>query len=154
MPESLEQQLVALLTGARKTLAVAESCTGGLISHRITNIPGASAVYLGGFITYDNALKTSILGVAPDILKQHGAVSRACALAMVQGLFAKTAADYCVATTGIAGPAGGTAEKPVGTVFIATLMAGKLDCQKFLFPFEREKFKFQAASMALTILLN
>lgn len=138
---TLEGELVKIFTERAKTIALAESCTGGLVASRLTNVPGSSQIFLGGVVSYDNAIKESLLGVSPEILRQHGAVSEACALAMVRGINKLTNADYSAAITGIAGPGGGSVEKPVGTVFIATLCDGVEQCQKFHFPFSRTMFK-------------
>ena len=146
---TLEDLVVKKFTQNKMTLAVAESCTGGLIAHRLTNVPGASAVFLAGLTTYANAVKESVLHVPQTVLKQFGAVSAECATAMVQGLKQQTAADVCVATTGIAGPDGGTDDKPVGTVFVAILHGSKLEVQKYFFPFGREMFKQYVASKVL-----
>lgn len=115
----LEAVVVDLLKERGQTLAVAESCTGGLIASRVTRVPGASAVFPGGLITYSNALKEKWLEVPPFVLKRAGAVSKDCALAMAVGLARALDADYSLAVTGIAGPDGGSAEKPVGTVHLA-----------------------------------
>ncbi len=115
----LEAVVVRLLTERRLTLAVAESCTGGRLAGRLTDVPGASAVFLGGFITYANTLKERLVGVRPETLATHGAVSEPTAREMAEGARRETGADLALAVTGIAGPSGGTPEKPVGTVFIA-----------------------------------
>ena len=118
--EEIEQVVVRLLTEKKKTLALAESCTGGFIANHITNVPGASAVFLGGVVSYANSAKEKFLGVRAETLKQHGAVSEAVAREMAEGARKKFGADFAIAVTGIAGPSGGTKDKPVGTVFIAT----------------------------------
>jgi nicotinamide-nucleotide amidase len=138
----LEQVLVELLTHRRETLALAESCTGGLLAHRITNVPGASAVFLGGYVTYANAVKSNAIDVDPGLIETHGAVSAEVARAMAEGARQHAGADYALATTGIAGPDGGTEEKPVGTVFIA--LAGKFgttQVEKHRFATDRKTFK-------------
>lgn len=122
--DSLEQVVVAALAERGLAVATAESCTGGLLAKRITDVPGASAVFNLGVVTYSNAEKTKILGVAPDILNTVGAVSRETAIAMAEGIRALAVADFGLATTGIAGPDGGTPEKPVGLVYIALAFAG------------------------------
>jgi nicotinamide-nucleotide amidase len=116
---SLEQVVVRRLARRGLRLAVAESCTGGLIAHRITNVPGASAVFTHGFVTYGNRAKIQLLGVHAAELAAHGAVSEPVACAMAEGALRASGADVAVAVTGIAGPAGGSAAKPVGTVFLA-----------------------------------
>lgn len=146
---TLESLVVNCLSKAKLTLAVAESCTGGLIAHRITNIPGASAVFLGGYVTYSNELKSSALGVSSEIIQKYGAVSEECARAMVTGVFDRTGADYCIAVTGIAGPTGGSVDKPVGTVHIALKSKSTIEHEKFVLPFGREMFKTIVASFAL-----
>ena len=115
----MEKILVGLLNRRRLTLALAGSCTGGLIAHRVTNVPGASKVFLGGVVAYSNAMKEKFLGVRSKTLLKHGAVSEAVAREMAAGARKRLGADFAIAVTGIAGPAGGTKAKPVGTVFIA-----------------------------------
>jgi nicotinamide-nucleotide amidase len=122
-PEPLEVIVGRLLEQRRMTLALAESCTGGLISHRITNVPGSSAYYLGGVVSYANEIKTSLLEVKPFTLGQHGAVSRETALEMAQNVRRLFGADVSLSVTGIAGPGGGTPAKPVGLVYVGLAMA-------------------------------
>jgi len=117
--KSYEEQLFDLLTRDRLSIATAESCTGGLVSHRITTIPGSSAYFLGGVVAYSNAVKMSLLSVPEDILARVGAVSAECALAMAQGVRTRIGTDIGVSTTGIAGPGGATPTKPVGLVYVA-----------------------------------
>ena len=117
--DEIENVVVNMLTGQKKSLALAESCTGGNIAHRLTNVPGASAVFLGGVVSYANAAKESLLGVRAETLRHHGAVSEPVAREMALGAREKFNSDFALAVTGIAGPGGGTPEKPVGTVFIA-----------------------------------
>src|SRR6266542_1967748 len=119
MTEALETKIVRLLTERNQTLALAESCTGGYLAHRVTNVPGASAIFSAGFVTYSNQAKQQFLGVRAETLKQHGAVSESVAREMAEGARRVSHTDYAVAVTGIAGPGGGTPEKPVGTVFIS-----------------------------------
>jgi PncC family amidohydrolase len=150
----IEADVVRLLARRKKTLALAESCTGGFIANGITNIPGASKIFLGGIVAYSNGAKEKFLGVHPQILKKHGAVSEAVAREMAEGARKKLGADFAIAVTGIAGPGGGTKGKPVGTVFIAiaydfgTVVERKLNC------FGREKFKQVTANQALKLLLS
>jgi nicotinamide-nucleotide amidase len=115
----LAQQLGRLLKSKGEKIATAESCTGGWIAQIITEVPGSSAWFDRGFVTYSNAAKMQMLGVKPETLEKYGAVSAQTATEMVIGVLAHSEADCAIAVTGIAGPDGGTAEKPVGTVFIA-----------------------------------
>jgi nicotinamide-nucleotide amidase len=150
---ALEKVVIDQLTARGETLALAESCTGGYLAHRITNVPGASAVFLQGFVTYSNEAKTAALGVDPELIRAHGAVSEEVARAMADGARRVAGADYALATTGIAGPGGGTAEKPVGTVYIA--LAAKPDAaivKKHAFPTDRETFKDLVALTAMDLL--
>ena len=147
--ESLEQVVGLLLTKQKKTLAVAESCTGGLISHRLTNVPGSSGYFLEGAVAYSNAAKVDLLAVPPDLIDAHGAVSFPVARAMALGIRRRARADLGLAVTGIAGPAGGTPEKPVGLVFVALAWPGGIEVQKNLFPGKREQIKRQSAQRAL-----
>ena len=117
--ESMEEVVVHLLGQKGATLATAESCTGGLLANRLTNIAGASAIFLEGFVTYSNTSKTDLLGVPAGLIATHGAVSEEVARAMAEGARSKSGATYALATTGIAGPDGGTVEKPAGTVWMA-----------------------------------
>lgn len=149
----LEQVVVDLLKEQRLDLAVAESCTGGLIASRITRVPGASEVFLGGVITYSNALKESLLEVPPFVLKHAGAVSKDCALAMAVGLARSLDADYSLAITGIAGPDGGSAEKPVGTVHIALAGPAGVRHQRYEFKHsDRVGVQARASQAALWLL--
>ena len=147
--DEIEEVVVRLLTARQKTLALAESCTGGNIAHRVTNVPGASAVFPGGVISYANRTKEELLGVRAETLAAHGAVSEAVAREMALGALEKFGSDFALAVTGIAGPAGGTPEKPVGTVFIALASASGVDTVKFLNPWDRETFKQVTATQAL-----
>ncbi len=149
-----EHELVTRCLSAGVTIAVAESCSGGLIAHRITNVPGASDVFRGGAVAYANEVKTQLLGVPTDTLAVHGAVSEPVALAMARGARRVFKGEYSVAVTGIAGPSGGTAEKPVGTVYIA--VAGPLEARARLCCFEgdRAAVKAQTADAALAFLLE
>ena len=150
--EEMETVVVRLLTDQKKTLALAESCTGGCIAHRVTNVPGASAVFLGGLVTYSNEAKQKFLGVRAETLAAHGAVSEAVAREMAEGARQRTGADFAIAVTGIAGPGGGTKEKPVGTVFIG--LAGEFGTavERKFNPYERGTFKEVTAWQALEML--
>ena len=151
-PDQLEAVVVRLLAEKRKTLALAESCTGGFVAHRLTNIPGASAVFLAGIVSYSNEAKKSFLGVNPSTLESFGAVSEPVALEMAEGARQRAGADFSLAITGIAGPGGGTPEKPVGTVFIALATPEGTVAKKFLNEYDRETFKFLTSQQALEML--
>jgi competence/damage-inducible protein CinA-like protein len=149
----IEEVVVNRLAQLRMTLAIAESCTGGLLAHRITNVPGASLVFLEGLVTYSNDAKIRDLNVPESLLALHGAVSDPVARAMAEGAAAKAGADFGIGITGIAGPAGGTPEKPVGTVFIAVAGRGvDTECRREIFPTDRETFKELASQVALDML--
>jgi nicotinamide-nucleotide amidase len=150
--ETLEEVLVKLLTGRKETLAIAESCTGGLLANRITNIPGASSVFLAGYICYANEAKIDMLGVDPKLIEKHGAVSEPVARALAQHARMRARSTYAVATTGIAGPSGGSPEKPVGTVYIALATPAETLVKKLFFPSDRETFKQIAAQAAFDLL--
>lgn len=151
--DSLEAVVIRLATESNARLALAESCTGGYVANRLTNVPGASKVVWGGWITYDNAAKQSQIGVASEILQEHGAVSEPCARAMADGALAAANATHALALTGIAGPSGGTPEKPVGTVFVALAARGvETQVRRFHNPFDRETFKYVASQQALEML--
>ncbi len=151
--DHIEEVVVSDLTRLQMTLAIAESCTGGLLANRITNVPGASIVFLEGFVTYSNEAKIRSLNVAESLLAMHGAVSAPVARAMAEGAAAKSGADFGVGITGIAGPSGGTAEKPIGTVFIAVTRRGvATECRREIFPTDRETFKQLASQVALDML--
>jgi nicotinamide-nucleotide amidase len=150
--ETLEAVIVRLLTERKQTLALAESCTGGAIAHRLTNVPGASAVLLAGLVTYCNEAKQKFLGVCTETLALHGAVSEVVAREMAEGARRETAADYALSVTGIAGPSGGSEAKPVGTVFIGFAGADQTTVLKQFNPFERETFKNVTGTQALEIL--
>jgi nicotinamide-nucleotide amidase len=150
----IEAVVVRLLARKGKTLAIAESCTGGAIANRVTNVPGASAVFLGGIVAYSNGVKEKFLGVHPETLKKHGAVSGFVAREMAVGARKKFGADFAIAATGIAGPGGGTKAKPAGTVFIALAGAFGTVVERKSNAFGREKFKEAAANQALELLLS
>jgi nicotinamide-nucleotide amidase len=150
--EELEAVLVRELTRAGKTFAVAESCTGGCLAHRLTNVPGASNVLLAGLVTYSNAAKKKFLGVRARTLAQQGAVSEAVAREMAEGARRQTGADYALSVTGIAGPGGGSEQKPVGTVFIALSGPQGTVVEKNFNPFDRETFKQVTAQQAMDLL--
>jgi nicotinamide-nucleotide amidase len=150
--DEIEAVVVRLLTERKKTLALAESCTGGCIAQRVTDVPGASAVLPGGVVSYANSAKEKFLGVRAETLAKHGAVSGAVATEMALGTREKFGSDFALAVTGIAGPGGGTPEKPVGTVFVALATASGVEVKQFLNVWERATFKQVTASQALEML--
>ncbi|MEI8289118.1 MAG: nicotinamide-nucleotide amidohydrolase family protein [Verrucomicrobiota bacterium] len=147
--EEIEAVVVGLLRAQKKTLSLAESCTGGLLAHRVTNVPGASEIFLGGVVSYANFAKEIFLGVDAETLRQHGAVSEAVAREMAAGARQQFGSDLAVAVTGIAGPGGYTPEKPAGTVFIALASASGVEVKKFLNIWERETFKQVTTTQAM-----
>jgi nicotinamide-nucleotide amidase len=150
--EALESVLIQRLTERGETLALAESCTGGGIADRLTNVPGASAVLLAGLVTYSNAAKQKFLGVSAEALAEHGAVSEVVARQMAEGARRETGANYALSVTGIAGPSGGTADKPVGTVFIGLAGPFETKVEPYFNPWDRETFKQVTAQQALDLL--
>jgi nicotinamide-nucleotide amidase len=147
--ETLELVLGRLLAQRKLTLAVAESCTGGLLAQRISAVPGASRYFRGGVVAYANEAKRDLLGVQGPLLAAHGAVSAPVARAMAEGARSRFGADLAVSTTGISGPDGGTAEKPVGLVFVGFADASGSDAYEFLFPFDRERHRLVTSQVAL-----
>ena len=150
--ETLEGIVASLLTNRALTLSVAESCTGGLITDRLTNIPGSSTFFDRGVVVYSNASKTEILGVPDEILNNFGAVSEESAVLMAEGVRNLGRTDLGLATTGIAGPTGGTPQKPVGTVFIALTDGENTICRNFLFGGKRKRVKKISSQWALEML--
>ena len=150
--EQLENVIVHLLTERKQTLALAESCTGGYLANRITNVPGASAVLLAGLVTYANAAKEKFVGVRAETLAAHGAVSEPVVREMAEGARRVTGADFAIAVTGMAGPGGGSAEKPVGTVFLALASAHGTVVEKKFNAYERATFKELTAQQGLELL--
>jgi nicotinamide-nucleotide amidase len=151
--ESLEAAIVRLLGDKHLTLATAESCTGGSLAGRITNVPGASDVFLAGYVTYANEAKKNTLGVPSELLAVHGAVSEPVAGAMAEGARRVSGAKFALSTTGIAGPGGGTENKPVGTVYLGLASAGyPTVVRRCYFPLDRITFKHMTTSAALDLL--
>jgi len=150
----LEERLAAPLLQRGLKLAVAESCTGGLIGHRITNIPGSSAYYQGSITAYAYEAKVRLLGVSWEILQQHGAVSSETAQAMARGVRQALLADIGLAVTGIAGPEGGLPDKPVGLVWIALSAPDYEAAWRFVWQGDRLQNKIQSAEMALQLLVE
>ena len=150
--ESLEEVVGMYLVMRQKTLAVAESCTGGLLAERLTHNSGSSNFFLGGAICYSNALKTKLAGVPATLIEEHGAVSRPVAQAMAEGIRARTVASLGVSITGVAGPTGGSPEKPVGLVFIGLADERGTQVREFRFPGSRERVRLWATQMALEMI--
>ncbi|MCC6697874.1 MAG: CinA family protein [Candidatus Hydrogenedentes bacterium] len=150
-PEALAGERLA---ASGRTLATAESCSGGLLAHRITNVPGSSAYFLGGVITYSNEAKVDLLGVSMEVLDREGAVSETVARQMAQGVRERFDVDWGVGVTGIAGPGGGSPEKPVGLVYIAVAGNRQTCVTRNLFEGSRESIKEQTAEQALRLLLE
>lgn len=150
---TIEETLVRLFTERGLWLATVESCTGGLIADKITNVPGSSAIFRQGYVAYSNEAKSDLLGVPPNLIREHGAVSEPVARLLAEGALHRARVDHSVAVTGIAGPSGGTPEKPVGTVFIAQAAAGQPTfVRRFTFHLERIAFKERTARMALELI--
>jgi competence/damage-inducible protein CinA-like protein len=147
--ESLEDIVARALTENRATIAVAESCTGGMLAERLTNVPGSSSYFLGGVVCYSNELKSSLVGVPSDIIDSKGAVSSETALALADGIRKRTGATLGIGITGIAGPGGGTPEKPVGLVHIGIADERGSRERASRFPGDRERIRFQATQQAL-----
>jgi PncC family amidohydrolase len=150
---SIEVEVGALLLEGNLTLACAESCTGGLVAHRITNVPGSSAYFLGGIVAYANEAKEALLGVRHETWLEHGAVSEETAREMARGARRVLGADVAVSTTGIAGPSGGTPNKPVGLVYIALSAADTERCERHVWRGDRSGNKEKSAQAALRLLL-
>lgn len=150
--DNLESVVGRMLRTRGWQLGLAESCTGGLIGHRITNVPGSSDYYLGGVNSYSNRLKMDFLGVAEGTLAEHGAVSPETAKEMAEGIREQTGADVGLATTGIAGPGGGTELKSVGLIYLAVALPGRTEVEQRVFPFDRIGNKESAAQAGLALL--
>jgi nicotinamide-nucleotide amidase len=150
--ESLEEIVGMYLMMRQKTVAVAESCTGGLLAERLTRNSGSSSFFLGGAICYSDALKTQLAGVPPALIEEHGAVSRPVAQALAEGIRARTGATLGLGITGIAGPTGGSPEKPVGLVFIGLADDRGTQVREFRFPGNRERVRLWATQMALEMI--
>lgn len=144
------KRIGALLSASGKTVAVAESCTGGLVAGAITSVPGSSRYFLGGVVAYHDAAKTKLLGVPSARIARCGAVSREVAIAMAEGALSRFGADLAIATTGVAGPGGGTRGKPVGTVWIAVAVRGGVRyAHRFRFPGGRDSVRMETVRVSL-----
>jgi nicotinamide-nucleotide amidase len=148
-------ELIAKALALKKmTLCTAESCTGGLVAHTLTNLSGSSAFFTTGFITYADAAKSKFLDISPGLIEKNGAVSAPVSKAMAQGARKAAGTDFALSLTGIAGPTGGTLSKPVGLVFITATSARKTVVRRFLFKGTRLQIKRQATTAALNMLLR
>jgi PncC family amidohydrolase len=150
--KTMEEQIGELLLQRRWFLALAESCTGGLVSHRITNVPGSSSYYLGGITAYANETKMRLLRVSPDTLEKHGAVSRVTVLEMARGARQNLHADISMSISGIAGPGGGTPEKPVGLTWIGLCSPDWEHAWSYVWRGDRIQVKEQSAGEVLRLL--
>jgi PncC family amidohydrolase len=150
----LAGRLAARCLAAGVSVATTESCTGGLVAHAITEVPGSSAYFLGGYVTYSNDLKHSAVGVPVEVLVAHGAVSAQAAMAMATGGRERTGADLAVAVTGIAGPDGGTDAKPVGLTYVAVADAVGLAVRRYVWAGDRSGNKRSSAAAALELLIE
>jgi PncC family amidohydrolase len=151
---SLQERVGELLSQPGWTLAVAESCTGGLLGHLITGVSGSSAYFEGGIISYSNEAKERLLGVPHETLVQHGAVSEETALAMARGARRLLGTDVALSVTGIAGPTGGSADKPVGLVYVGLAAEDAELCEKHVWQGDRAQNKALSAEAALDLLLR
>lgn len=150
--EGLEEVLGHLLSTKGYTLSTAESCTGGFMAHRITSVPGSSQYYMGSVVAYDNRIKTGHLGVDPKLIRDHGAVSEEVVKAMALGVQEKFETDFSIATSGVAGPSGGSDEKPVGTVWIGIATPDHVFAEKFQFGQHRERTILKTTLTAMNLL--
>ena len=151
---SLEEEVARLLRERKLTMATAESCTGGMVSARLVGVPGVSSVFMEGLVTYSNEAKMQLLGVKASTLARFGAVSRETAGEMAEGGCARAGTDVCVSTTGIAGPDGGTEEKPVGLVYMACCVKGRTTAERHMFAGDRQQIREQSAQKALELFGN
>jgi PncC family amidohydrolase len=146
------EKLVKLLTKKKLTCATAESCTGGGVGYSLTAVAGSSAVFLGGIVSYSNSVKRELLNVPEEVLATEGAVSAACAAAMADGARRRLGSDLAVSVTGIAGPGGGRAEKPVGLVWFGVASPSGTQTEKMIFPGDRERVRAAAIDHAVNLL--
>ncbi len=151
-PETAELEIARTLRKKKKTFALAESCTGGLVSHRLTNVPGSSGYFAGGVVAYANSVKISVLGVPSEIIKKHGAVSRQTARAMAEGARRVLSADMAAAVTGVAGPGGGSPGKPVGLAYTAFISGKVCKTKKVFFKGSRRLIKERFSQAVLELI--
>jgi nicotinamide-nucleotide amidase len=154
LTDKLEVLAGELLTQAGMTVSLAESCTGGLVGHLLTEVPGSSRYFLGGVVAYDDSVKTALLDVPPSLIRQYGAVSAECALQMARAVRGITGSDIGISVTGVAGPTGGTAAKPVGTVYVALTADGAEKVERFGWHDTRSGNKRHSAEAALRMLVG
>jgi len=156
LTSNTHEKLGKILIEKSLQISTAESCTGGLLSSRLTDVSGSSAYTKANFVTYSNESKSTILGVSEEIIKKYGAVSEQCAYEMAAGLVKKTKCDIAVCTTGIAGPTGGTKEKPVGLIYISVAFKGEIIVKQFQLSSEynRRNMKFMFTEKALEMVLE
>jgi nicotinamide-nucleotide amidase len=150
--ETMEQVVGLRLAVSGFTVAVAESCTGGLIAHRLTEVPGSSSYFMEGVVTYSNEAKTRLLGVPAELIERHGAVSAEVAEAMAEGVKRRAATDFGLAVTGVAGPGGGTEEKPVGLVYVSLADDAHTEHRRIMLPGDRHLIRWRASQAALDLL--
>jgi len=150
----LAERVGASCRAERRTLATAESCTGGLVAHLITEVPGSSQYFLGGLVTYSDEVKTALADVPPSVLDAHGAVSAQVAVAMAEGVRRRLGVDVAVAVTGVAGPDGGTDAKPVGLTYVAVADAAGDDVRRHVWAEDRSGNKRSSAAAALSLVLE
>ncbi|MCP4470435.1 MAG: CinA family protein [Gammaproteobacteria bacterium] len=153
-PDALTQRLATRLLAKQQSACTAESCTGGLIAKTFTDLAGSSDWFERGFVTYSNAAKSEMLGVPPSVIEDYGAVSEAVATAMASGALRHSAADYAVAVTGVAGPGGGSDEKPVGTVWIAVASKHRANARLHRFDGDRQAVREATLQAAMEALLD
>ncbi len=152
--KKLAKKLAGLLMKNRKTLSTAESCTGGMIAKVITDVPGSSRYFMGGVVSYSNEVKIKVLRIDRALIEQHGAVSRQVAQAMARGVQRLMHTDCAIAVTGIAGPDGGTAKKPVGLVYIAVAIGKEIEVNRFIFQRDRDGNRKETTSTAIEMLIQ
>jgi nicotinamide-nucleotide amidase len=153
-PDTLTQRLAAQLLAKEQSVCTAESCTGGLIAKTFTDLAGSSDWFDRGFVTYSNAAKSEMLGVPPAVIEEYGAVSEVVANAMASGALHHSAADYAVAVTGVAGPGGGSDEKPVGTVWIGVASKHQVNARLHRFDGDRQAVREATLQAAIAALLD
>lgn len=153
-PLSVAEELGSILRRKTMTIATAESCTGGKVGDMVTSVPGSSDYYVGGVVSYSNAVKVELLDVDPEVIRSEGAVSETVARQMAEGVRHRLSTDIGVSTTGVAGPSGGSPEKPVGLVFVAASKQGRTICRRHQFTGARDDVKRYSAEAALSLVVE